>query len=67
MAPCHIYLIPLAKTNHIANLKVKRNENRLDSKFKELPSHMAKSMDTGGGKLAPVRQTPTVEESKCKF
>ena len=49
-----------------SNLKVKTDENRLDSKS-ELPSYMAKIKDTGGRKLAAVRQTTTAEESKCKF
>ena len=58
-------LITFTKEKY-SNLKVKTDENRLDSKS-ELPSYMAKIKDTGGRKLAAVRQTTTAEESKCKF
>lgn len=50
MVPCHIYLIPSAKTSHMANLKVKRDGNIFDSRTEELQSVMAKRMDTGEGK-----------------
>lgn len=57
---------PTGQNKPYSNLKVKTDENRLDSKS-EWASYMAKIKDTGGGKLAPVRQTTTAEESKCKF
>lgn len=36
-------LIPLAKTNHMANLKVNKDGNKFDSKSEELHTHGKKT------------------------
>lgn len=40
--PCPIYLTPLAKLNHMVNVKVKRDQNKFDSKSEEQQNRMAK-------------------------
>lgn len=43
MVACHIYLIPVAKTNQMANLKVNKDGNTFDSKSEELQTHGKKA------------------------
>lgn len=56
IVPFHNYLISLAKKSHIANLKINRDGNIFDYKSEELQSHIAKSMDRGGEKMASMTQ-----------